>query len=550
MGKISGVSIFLPYKVLDNLSYVNLFGYCINSKSHIFINSVISVKTDKSSSDLLHFHQFLNEKPNFGTELQFTGIIYASKKKRKISLQFLENYYKHMWFIIRVDINNNFFHLEKYNSHHDYSTNLIFYDSFELLNSYLLFPKNLLEDQKNIVSFLVSSLEYDDQLFSFLNSSHKYEFNAFSFVFVNRDFGSFYPFAPFIERTVLFLNKTFAGFRCFQSLLKLVKLSHVGRQIHQRTLHAQKIILNHDAKKVDLKRKNLIFSIFFDVLCGWLITFFILKLDLPVLFLDSTIKYTNNIVNGLQKLIFWLMGVPAGLKLNIPLNSALGHFFLYHIYLWEAYMTIVLPVFHIVLKISTFIGIFGLTFVLSLLSDVISLATIHIYCFYGYATRLYGYQISCLSALWRLFRGKKWNPLRQRVDSHSYDVYQLYLGTLLFTVLLFLLPTVFVYYLVFMCLRVIVLTVQGLFSKFIDILSIFPFYSVALRLLHSPVTNGDIYFSVFSSEATLVLSMKFIQAPFSTVIQNTLPELDKYGKIFGWKELISKILTGDIIYPL
>ena len=58
-----------------------------------------------------------------------------------------------------------------------------------------------------------------------------------------------------------------------------------------------------------------------------------------------------------------------------------------------------------------------------------------------------------LSSLWRLFRGKKWNVLRKRVDSASFDVDQLFVGTLLFTVLLFLLPTVALYYVVFMGVR-------------------------------------------------------------------------------------------------
>lgn len=33
-------------------------------------------------------------------------------------------------------------------------------------------------------------------------------------------------------------------------------------------------------------------------------------------------------------------------------------------------------------------------------------------------------KICGLSSLWRLFRGKKWNVLRQRVDSCSYDLDQ------------------------------------------------------------------------------------------------------------------------------
>lgn len=40
------------------------------------------------------------------------------------------------------------------------------------------------------------------------------------------------------------------------------------------------------------------------------------------------------------------------------------------------------------------------------------------------SARLYCLKIYGLSSLWRLFRGKKWNVLRQRVDSCSYDLDQ------------------------------------------------------------------------------------------------------------------------------
>lgn len=63
--------------------------------------------------------------------------------------------------------------------------------------------------------------------------------------------------------------------------------------------------------------------------------------------------------------------------------------------------------------------------------------------------RLYQFQVYALSAFWRLFRGKKWNMLRQRLDSVRYNVDQLFLGTLLFTILLFTLPTFALYYIVF-----------------------------------------------------------------------------------------------------
>ena len=50
--------------------------------------------------------------------------------------------------------------------------------------------------------------------------------------------------------------------------------------------------------------------------------------------------------------------------------------------------------------------------------------------------------------------GKKWNILRQRIDSCNYETSQLLVGTVVFTTLLFLLPTTTVFAAVFLCLRV------------------------------------------------------------------------------------------------
>ena len=61
---------------------------------------------------------------------------------------------------------------------------------------------------------------------------------------------------------------------------------------------------------------------------------------------------------------------------------------------------------------------------------------------------------------WFYVSGKKWNILRHRVDSVSYDTDQLVFGTIVFTILLFLLPTVMLYYIVFMIIRMTILIVQ------------------------------------------------------------------------------------------
>lgn len=52
-------------------------------------------------------------------------------------------------------------------------------------------------------------------------------------------------------------------------------------------------------------------------------------------------------------------------------------------------------------------------------------------------------------ALFLHIPGKKRNTLRHRIDSCDYDLDQLLLGTILFTLLTFLFPTIVVYYLTF-----------------------------------------------------------------------------------------------------
>lgn len=47
------------------------------------------------------------------------------------------------------------------------------------------------------------------------------------------------------------------------------------------------------------------------------------------------------------------------------------------------------------------------------------------------------------------FTGKRYNVLRKRKDSWDYDVDQLVLGTILFTLVAFLSPTVVTYYALF-----------------------------------------------------------------------------------------------------
>jgi len=68
--------------------------------------------------------------------------------------------------------------------------------------------------------------------------------------------------------------------------------------------------------------------------------------------------------------------------------------------------------------------------------------------------------------------GKKWNVLRLRVDSVSYQADQFILGTILFTIILFLLPTTLLYYVVFTSIHLVVLLIQTILSTVAERISV------------------------------------------------------------------------------
>lgn len=135
-----------------------------------------------------------------------------------------------------------------------------------------------------------------------------------------------------------------------------------------------------------------------------------------------------------------------------------------------------------------FIGISafaGATMPISVFSDLVSLLTLHIYSFYIASARIFHWQLTIIISLFHLFRGKKRNILRNRIDSCDYDLDQLLLGTILFTLQFFLLPTVFVFYLTFASARVAVISLKAGLEIGLACLNHFPLFAIMLRLKDS-----------------------------------------------------------------
>uniref|UniRef100_A0A672FJL9 Phosphatidylinositol glycan anchor biosynthesis, class Q n=1 Tax=Salarias fasciatus TaxID=181472 RepID=A0A672FJL9_SALFA len=302
---------------------------------------------------------------------------------------------------------------------------------------------------------------------------------------------------------------------------------------------------------VFLRKANILVSLLLDAALGLLLIWWLYTDDHIARLAGALVPAADRVARELEELLQWLMGAPAGLKMNRALDQVLGRFFLYHIHLWISYIHLMAPFIGGVLWYGGLSACLGLTFALSLLSDMVALFTFHIYCFYVYGARLYCLKIYGLSSLWRLFRGKKWNVLRQRVDSCSYDLDQLFIGTLLFTVLLFLLPTTALYYLVFTLLRLVVVFFQGLLHLSVDFINSFPLFAVGLRLFRPYRLAEGVKFRVLCDEPGVALHLLMEINPLrcSSVLQTyRTPTYSCYPRD-SWAALVKKLFVGELVYP-
>ena len=134
-------------------------------------------------------------------------------------------------------------------------------------------------------------------------------------------------------------------------------------------------------------------------------------------------------------MIRWLMGWPAGLKLNSELDKFLGELFRWLIQLWTGLSHFIIsisilinyfispqcfylfnnlgcvvniePYTPLIIEVIGLSGMLGASMVVSMLSDFLTFMTIHIYWFYVVAARIYNWQLTILYSLFNLFQGRE-----------------------------------------------------------------------------------------------------------------------------------------------
>ncbi len=226
---------------------------------------------------------------------------------------------------------------------------------------------------------------------------------------------------------------------------------------------------------------------------------------------DLVANQMNRLINtysidGLQRMITWLMYSPAGLKLNTELANFLGDLFLWVIDYWDNCMRQLQPALPQMIRLIALSSFLGASLPISMFSDLVSLLTIHIYSFYVASARIYNWQLTIIVSLFQLFRGKKRNVLRNRIDSCDYGLDQLLLGTILFTLLFFLLPTVAVFYATFAGARIAIIALKAGLDTWLALLNHFPLFALMLRIKDSRRLPGGIRFELQDTPSALLSS--------------------------------------------
>lgn len=99
-------------------------------------------------------------------------------------------------------------------------------------------------------------------------------------------------------------------------------------------------------------------------------------------------------------------------------------------------------------------------------------------------------------------RGRKWNPLRQRLDSYDYTVKQHIVGSLFFTPLLLLLPTTSVFYMFFTILNTAITLTCISIEVTISMIHCTPYIKIFFWLVRRRKFPSGIWFEIGSCHSS------------------------------------------------
>ncbi|KAF5941162.1 hypothetical protein HYC85_022329 [Camellia sinensis] len=214
-------------------------------------------------------------------------------------------------------------------------------------------------------------------------------------------------------------------------------------------------------------------------------------------------NFADDITNYLLRTgCVWLMGVPAGFKLNTELARVLGMISLNAIQIWSTLWFFVGSLFiHFVEVLAISAVVFGLTTPAALIIDMILLATLHVSTLHWLISHLYSHQIQAITALWRLFSGILF--VRDMIAMTT-PVEQHIVGSLLFTPLLLLLPTTSVFYIFFTIMKTTISFICIAVEFIISVIHATPYIKIFLWFVRPRRFPSGIWFEIISCQSNAV----------------------------------------------
>ncbi|KAF8558456.1 Gpi1-domain-containing protein [Imleria badia] len=219
----------------------------------------------------------------------------------------------------------------------------------------------------------------------------------------------------------------------------------------------------------------------------------------------------------IQRVLLWLDSWPAGLKLNTELSRFYSHGFIGLITRWTKllhYSLSLLPAISFVVETTSLLG---MTMTLSLSLDLISVLTAHLQACYFISSTIYRHVLLLIGSLWNLFRGKRYNTLRNRTDPWDYDVDQLLLGTIVFTLAAHLFPTILVYYALFALVRLGIIVLYASCETLLAFMNHFPLFALMLRSKDPQRLPGDTYLHVNHTARGSTVTVESHPLPYAIV---------------------------------
>mmetsp|Transcript_21878 Transcript_21878/g.36128 ORF Transcript_21878/g.36128 Transcript_21878/m.36128 type:complete len:496 (+) Transcript_21878:39-1526(+) len=246
----------------------------------------------------------------------------------------------------------------------------------------------------------------------------------------------------------------------------------------------------------------------------------------------------------LRTATLWLESFPAGFKLNVPLTRNMGHELLLLLEYWDTHIlqTVLGSVGQrtLILQCLALVSlVFGLTTFLAVLVDVVRFFTLDLAVIHTFFAKVHQFQLYMLSSLWKLFRGKKHNPLRQRTDTMEYDSMQLLVGMLAFTFVLFLFTTILVYHAFFGTVYILVQPV-GLWLIY-GFIKDFPFASMWMRWRHPAQVGVGIY---LEEQSPTTVRLCVIPKSYSSVMAKFVRRYPGRVVRLGFAA-VTKLITGQ-----